>query len=76
MKKILQLKLTEKQHAQLKEVAEYYGFTMTGYISHLVLNEYNKISQLNQIPVIQDLFQKAKDLTPEQLSIYQLGEKV
>jgi hypothetical protein len=76
MKKILNLKMTEKQHSQLKELSEHYGFTMTGYLHHLVLNEYNRLNQLNQLPVIQKMFKEAKELKPEQLSLFQLGEKV
>lgn len=77
MRKVLQVKMTEKQHSQLKELSEHFGFTMTGYIHHLVLNEYSKLNQLNQIPVIQKLFNEAKELKPETLSMLnQIGEKV
>lgn len=76
-KRVINMKLTEKQHTQLRLLSEHYGFTMTGLVQHLILNEYSKVTQAGMLDTIQNLFKEVKDFNPEALKLMnQLGEKV
>jgi hypothetical protein len=74
MKRVINMKISETQYNHLKELSEHFGFTMTGYVQHLILNEYNKISQAGMLEKVQSLFNQVQNIEPNLLN--QLGEKV
>jgi len=75
-KKVINMKLTTKQHNQLRILSEHYGFTMTGLVQHLILNEFNKITQAGMLDTIQNLFKEAKDMPELLKNMNQLGENI